>query len=74
MKHARASTIRIVVETLGDRLRVEVIDDGIGGADAAGSGLLGLADRLHAIDGDLSVRSERGRGTVVSAVLPLGER
>jgi signal transduction histidine kinase len=53
-------------------LVVEVQDDGVGGAQAsAGSGLTGLADRVGAIDGELSVTSPPGEGTLVRAVLPL---
>jgi signal transduction histidine kinase len=71
MKHAHADRIRITVVSDGGRIRVAVADDGTGGADlAAGSGLLGLADRVRALDGDLIVESAPGRGTTVSAVLP----
>ncbi|MDQ8046825.1 MAG: ATP-binding protein, partial [Solirubrobacteraceae bacterium] len=53
------------------RLRVEVSDDGIGGADtSAGSGLRGLADRIGALDGTLSVISPPGGGTTLLAELP----
>ena len=55
----------------GGRLRVEVADDGGGGADpAAGTGLRGLADRVAALDGRLEVESVPGRGTTVRAVIP----
>jgi signal transduction histidine kinase len=55
-------------------LRVEVRDDGIGGADAHGQGhgLLGIGDRAAALGGRLHVVSPRGGGTVVTAELPLG--
>jgi signal transduction histidine kinase len=47
---------------------------GVGGADAAlGSGLNGLADRVGACDGSLSIDSPPGAGTTVRAVLPLAE-
>jgi signal transduction histidine kinase len=53
------------------QLQVRVSDDGIGGADVtAGSGLAGLADRVAAAGGNLTVRSPRGRGTTIEAVLP----
>ena len=53
-------------------LRVEVSDDGVGGADAArGSGIRGLQDRVAAIGGRLSIDSPAGQGTVVVAELPL---
>jgi signal transduction histidine kinase len=51
---------------------VEVADDGVGGADAAGgSGLRGLADRLAALDGRLSLESPAGQGTRLRAELPV---
>ena len=51
---------------------MQVRDDGIGGADAgAGSGLTGLADRVGAQGGALSVSSPPGDGTTVRAVIPL---
>jgi signal transduction histidine kinase len=54
----------------GERLVVEIADDGVGGADAAGgSGLRGLADRVEALDGRLTVVSPPGGGTVVTADL-----
>jgi signal transduction histidine kinase len=53
-------------------LRIEVRDDGAGGANLdAGTGLLGLQDRVAALDGGLEVESQPGRGTVVLATLPL---
>jgi signal transduction histidine kinase len=54
---------------------VEVADDGVGGADPQrGSGLRGLADRLAALNGTLSVESPEGGGTCVRAEIPLGVR
>ena len=56
----------------GRRLAVEVRDDGVGGAQASpGSGLSGLADRVGATDGTLTVTSPPGDGTLVRAELPL---
>ena len=52
-------------------LRLEVADDGKGGADAEGHGLLGLADRAEALGGRLAVESPPGDGTVLRATLPL---
>ena len=71
-KYARAShaTVRLAVED--GALVIEVGDDGVGGARAGvGSGLSGLADRVGACDGTLSVTSQPGEGTLVRAVLPL---
>jgi signal transduction histidine kinase len=78
-KHSGASAARVTVRREPeDRLVVEVIDDGKGGADlGAGTGLAGLRDRLAAIDGRLSVESTAGGPTYVRAELPLagsGER
>jgi len=70
-KHARASmaTVRLVREPQG--LRIELSDDGVGGADEArGSGLRGLADRVRAVDGRLTVTSPPGGGTLLVAEIP----
>jgi signal transduction histidine kinase len=70
-RYARASHARVAVTREGARVRLEVTDDGIGGADPAkGSGLRGLADRVAALDGRLDVESTPGRGTTVRAVIP----
>jgi signal transduction histidine kinase len=55
----------------GDVLHVEVHDDGVGGADRDGHGLLGLADRATALGGRLEVESPVLAGTRVAATLPL---
>jgi signal transduction histidine kinase len=71
-KYARADAAWVRVIQDDGRLDVEVGDDGAGGADpAAGTGLRGLTDRVGALDGELSVHSPPGQGTVVRAVLPL---
>ena len=68
-----AQHVEVEAAEVGDRLRVEVRDDGRGGADAAaGSGLRGLADRLAALDGGLEVISPPGGGTVLRAEIPCG--
>ncbi len=72
VKHANADGARVVVSCGESTLRLEVTDDGCGGADpASGTGILGLRDRASAIGGQLSVISSPGRGTVVTATLPL---
>jgi PAS domain S-box-containing protein len=72
-RHGGAGHVEVEAAQAGDRLRVEVRDDGRGGADpAAGSGLRGLADRAAALDGRLDVISPPGGGTVVRAELPCG--
>ena len=71
-RHAGATEARVRIEEEDARLVVTVTDDGRGGADlAAGSGLRGLADRLAAVGGGLSLTSPRGGGTIVRADLPL---
>jgi signal transduction histidine kinase len=55
-----------------DRLTLEIVDDGRGGADPAGSGLTGLRHRVEALDGALTVMSAEGHGTIIRAVLPYG--
>jgi len=71
-KYSGASSVDLAAETDGDTLRIEIVDDGRGGADpAAGSGLRGLADRAAALGGRLDVRSPVGGGTVIVARLPL---
>jgi signal transduction histidine kinase len=71
VKHARASRAWVIVHRVGTLLRVEVGDDGIGGAAlAGGSGLAGLADRAAGVDGTLTVTSPAGGPTTVSLELP----
>ena len=71
-KYACATIATVSVARSEGRLRVEVADDGAGGADAlAGSGLRGLADRVEALNGRLSVSSPAGMGTKVVAEIPL---
>jgi signal transduction histidine kinase len=55
-------------------VNVEVQDDGIGGADPEGHGLVGMADRVTALGGRLTVESPPGDGTLVAATLPLSSR
>jgi signal transduction histidine kinase len=71
-KYARATVARVEVRALGDRLLIEVADDGVGGADVGkGSGLLGLEDRVAALGGRLHIESVPGAGTTVRADLPV---
>lgn len=74
IKHASASRARVRAETVGDRLEVEISDDGRGGADPArGPGLTGLIDRVEAVGGTMSVTSPPGAGTTLSISLPIEE-
>jgi signal transduction histidine kinase len=70
-KHGRASRALVHVGDSGGVLRLTVADDGTGGADPeAGSGLRGLADRVGAVDGTLTVSSPPGGPTVITVELP----
>ena len=71
-KYAKATSATVRVRPEVGRLVVEVVDDGIGGAEAGrGSGLRGLADRVGALNGSLEVASPPGHGTRVRAEIPL---
>jgi signal transduction histidine kinase len=67
-KHANPTRVTVRVDVSGDRVTVQVHDDGCGGANASGgTGLLGLADRIDTLDGRLTVASPAGVGTTVTA-------
>jgi PAS domain S-box-containing protein len=70
-KHARATRARVTFHREPGVLRFEITDDGRGGADGRGSGILGLRDRAESAGGTLFVISPPGKGTVVTATLPL---
>jgi signal transduction histidine kinase len=74
VRHSGADQAGVGIRRDNGRLLVEVRDDGAGGADAAGSGLRGLADRVAALDGTLRVDEPAVGGTVVRADIPLRER
>ena len=70
-KYAQASEAAVVVRRTNGRVTVDVTDDGVGGADVSrGSGLRGLADRVAALDGTLSLESPVGGGTHLHAEIP----
>jgi signal transduction histidine kinase len=70
-KHARAERAEVMARIEDGTLAVHVRDDGVGGATRGGSGLVGLADRLAALDGKLRIESPAGGGTLVAAAIPL---
>jgi signal transduction histidine kinase len=70
-KHAHARRAAVTASVEDGTLRVQVRDDGVGGAQPGGSGLLGLADRLAALDGRLKVKSPADGGTLIAADIPL---
>jgi signal transduction histidine kinase len=71
-KHARASVVKVGVETHDAQLHLTIRDDGIGGADATkGSGLIGLTDRVEALGGRMRITSPAGSGTSLDVTIPL---
>ena len=74
VKHARATSADVSVSVVDGTLRILVRDDGAGGARRDGRGLVGLRDRLDALDGRLLIDSPMGRGTLVAAEIPLPGR
>ena len=74
-KHAESDQIDVRVALSDGNALVEVRDDGSGGADPArGSGLNGLADRVSALGGTLSIESPAGTGTTIRARIPVTSR
>jgi signal transduction histidine kinase len=73
-KHSRARRATVSARVAGHALLVEVRDDGLGGARADGPGLVGLADRVAALEGSLRVESPAGGGTLIAASLPVAPR
>jgi signal transduction histidine kinase len=72
-RHSRAISAAVTIERAGDRLVVEVRDDGVGGAAIdGGSGLRGLRDRVTALGGTLHILSPPGGPTSLIAELPCG--
>jgi signal transduction histidine kinase len=70
-KHANATSATVEVSRNDGRVVVEIVDDGIGGADTeVGSGLRGLADRVEALEGRLQIWSAKGGGTRLRAEIP----
>jgi PAS domain S-box-containing protein len=70
-KHAQAEEVRVRIARSNGMARIEVADDGVGGAGTtSGSGLRGLADRVEALGGRLRVESPAGEGTTVLAEIP----
>jgi signal transduction histidine kinase len=73
-KYARASVASVRVIRENRHVLVEIVDDGIGGADSSrGSGLRGLVDRVEALDGRLELHSPPGSGTRIRAEIPCSE-
>jgi signal transduction histidine kinase len=73
-KYAQATEASVTLTLEADTLRLEVRDDGIGGADMSGTGLCGLRDRADALDGRFELDSPPGGGTTITVELPLSAR
>jgi signal transduction histidine kinase len=74
-KYAHASYVEVHAGVDDGRLRLSIHDDGIGGADPhTGSGLIGLADRLHALGGTMAIDSPSGHGTTLTVDVPVTAR
>lgn len=72
-RHSGAGHIGVELAQRGDRLRVRVVDDGKGGADAeAGTGIAGIRARIAAVDGSFGLRSPRGGPTEIEMDVPCG--
>jgi signal transduction histidine kinase len=72
-KYASATRASVGAACVGSTLRVEVADDGVGGADdSRGTGIRGLQDRVAALGGRLTIESPAGQGTLVVAEIPIG--
>ena len=70
VKHSGSDQVTVRVRRTGETLCVEIRDEGAGAADASGSGLQGLADRVAAVGGSLRVTEVHPHGTAVEAVFP----
>lgn len=74
-KYAHASTVAVRIRVHDARLVIQVVDDGVGGADPdKGSGLRGLIDRVEALDGTVEIESQAGSGTRLIAEIPLDDQ
>jgi signal transduction histidine kinase len=70
IKHANATLVTVTAQADDECLRVSVADDGVGGANPGGSGLIGLKDRVEALRGRLHLTSYDHHGTTLSAEIP----
>jgi signal transduction histidine kinase len=71
VKHADADVAEVRAYVEDGTLHLEIRDDGIGGADPGGHGLVGVGDRVTALGGRLDLESPHGGGTRLAATLPL---
>ena len=71
VKHSHAGRAEVTASREDSMLRIEVRDNGAGGADPNGHGLVGMRDRVMTLGGRLEIESPAGGGTLVAATLPL---
>jgi signal transduction histidine kinase len=71
VKHSQAGSADVVASVRDGMLFLRIRDDGIGGADPNGTGLVGMDDRVTALGGRLKIESRAGEGTLVAATVPL---
>jgi signal transduction histidine kinase len=74
VKHSRAERTEVRAFVNDETLHLEVRDNGIGGVDPRGQGLVGLSDRVTALEGRLSLESPAQGGTILAATLPLDSK
>ena len=74
VKHAGAGSAAVTATVEDGELRLEVRDDGVGGADPGGHGLIGIEDRATALGGRFTLHSPPGGGTVLTVALPVSGR
>ena len=71
VKHSQAGSAEVAASVDDATLHLEIRDDGVGGADPNGNGLVGMDDRVKALGGRLNIESPPGGGTRVAATVPL---
>ena len=77
IRHAEASRAEVTLAVDGDRMRLEVRDDGAGmqlPAPASSNGIIGMRERALLVGGTLDIESEPGRGTTVRLEVPIGAK
>ncbi len=72
VKHAGATVVTVTIETNERELIITITDDGNGGVDPAGQGLVGVRDRLASVDGQLTIGNAQTAGTLIKMVIPCG--
>jgi len=72
VKHAMASSVTVTVHINESQLEMEIADDGIGGVTPGGRGLANIADRVSALDGEVTIDSLPGHGTRLEVRIPCG--